>query len=269
MKPCTVWAVYDGSRLGVRAEGGCVVPPGGPDTYLQPSNDPAKAMRALVLLNDAYPGRYTEKHFQADLENHSGPVRLTSWKNENELVRLRVDYPGDGGSHATEVHYDFEKMAVVEGTSAEPDGMPSFKGGNQYYFDDGKMFEWVDASGQSIAPGSEAFRAKEREVLASERTIKAKYQAEVEKTWGPIQTFTGTFLGMEEGDNAYLDFKSGDETISLVIRQTDEVVYTLYSEPDAYLGKEVTVTWRRLSSYCSYEAGECFENVILTAKLPE
>lgn len=84
---------------------------------------------------------------------------------------------------------------------------------------------------------------------------------------GPVETLSGTFLGIEQGDYFHWDMKTEKgEQVSFFIWETNEEIDKVMQSPEKYLGKKCQVTWQKATEDIPENGGKTEIEKILTVK---
>jgi len=242
------------------------------------ASDPtAEHKRVYQEVNDNLAGM-EQKAFQLDMPDDPVPAEVTAWSDDGDVRKLRIVYPGDHGDTTDEFYFEGndaggQLLFVYERIETQAvDGSNASSRENRYYFRDGKLFRWLDGDRQQVSPKSEDFARAEQDLL----DISEAALAEADGANGgkhPVATdaqqATGTFAGIEQGDYAYLKLNVNGEERSFMILDTDAAIDKLVNDPDAYMGKEITVSWQSSEEDIPEAGGKTEVDKVLTVTLPD
>lgn len=240
----------------------------------------AEHKRVYAEVNDNLAGM--EKHrFEMELPGAPVPVDVTSWSDDGVVRKLSIVYPGDHGDTVEDYYYEGaegagELLFVYQRIdTAAADGSNASSRENRFYFRDSHLFLWLDNDHRKVSPSSDEFARAEQELFAaSDAAIGGALPPEPTNGGvtpsGPAdgEELSGTFTGLEEGDYVYLKLDVGGEERSFMILDTDAAIDQLLADPDAYVGKDITIVWQATEQDIPEAGGKIEVDKLLTVKLP-
>jgi len=240
------------------------------------ASDPtAEHKRVYQEVNDNLAGM-EQKAFQLDMPDDPVPAEVTAWSDDGDVRKLRIVYPGDHGDTTDEFYFEGndaggQLLFVYERIETQAvDGSNASSRENRYYFRDGKLFRWLDGDRQQVSPKSEDFARTEQDLLdiSDAALAEAGDGGRQSITATDAQESIGTFTGIEQGDYTYLKLQVDGEERSFMILDTDDAIEKLLDNPDAYIGKQIAVSWQTSEEDIPEAGGKTEVDKVLTVTLP-
>lgn len=249
------------------------------------ATDPtAEAKRVYAEVNDNLAG-FERVSVELELPDAPAPAEVTGWNDDGDVRKIEIVYPGDHGATTEDYYYaaadDGGALTFVfqRIETAAADGSRSTTRENRYYFRDGQLFRWLDDKRKPVSPKSDEFSRAEQDLLdAADAALAALTPPEPtdgltapdQSADGPAnaEELSGTFTGIEEGDYFHLNLKVGGEERSFFILDTDAAIDKLLADPDAYVGKKITIVWQKAVEDIPEAGGKMEIEKLLTVKLP-
>lgn len=215
-------------------------------TQLQAQDDTAHHRAVYKEINEK---AASSKPVKATHKDDPIVFELQGWSDGKELRKIISVVPGEDGDGNEEYYLEngqplfvFRRYSDIN----QDTGKVLARHEDRFYFKDGKMFKWLDTAKKPVQTTSEDFTAEaERLTLNTQSFIAAfKGKTAAAKPQG-LQSTTGTFLGIEEGDYAHWQMKTeAGKEVSYFILRPEASVEKVLEKPEAYKGKKCRVHWK-------------------------
>ncbi|MEY4483763.1 MAG: hypothetical protein RL693_1215 [Verrucomicrobiota bacterium] len=253
-----------------------------------PSMKPSSLFFAALLIVPQLQGQDDTAHHRAvyqdinDKAADSKPVKAThkddplvfelqGWFEGKVLRKIISIVPGEDGDGSEEYYLEngqplfvFRRYSDIN----QDTGKVLARHEDRFYFKDGKMFKWLDTAKKPMPPTSEDFIAEAERLTSNTRSFIAAFGGKgiIAKPQA-VQTTTGTFLGIEEGDYAHWQMKdeSGKE-VSFFILRPEASVEKVLKNPKAYRGKKCHIQWKASTEKIPEAGGDMKVEQILSVE---
>jgi len=198
-------------------------------------------------------------------------VALQGWLAGRELRKIVATIPGEHGQGVEEYYLRAGGLVFFYGcydTENIFEGKVVSRTENRCYFQDGRMFKWLDNEKKSVAPGSEEFQAKAKEVSESFEAYEAALLHV--SAVGSLQMTEGTFAGIEQGDYAHWKMRTNTgEKISYFILKPDASVEKILDNPSSQIGQKCRVQWKSTVENIPEAGGKINLSEIVSVEWPK
>lgn len=174
---------------------------------------------------------------------------LQGWIDGKELRKIVAIVPGEDGDGSEEYYLEngqplfvFRRYSDINQDS----GKVLARHEDRFYFKEGKLFKWLDTEKKPVKTTSEDFIAESERLTSNAQSFISAFKGKVGVSKSQaVQSTSGTFLGIEEGDYAHWQMKNeGGKEVSFFIMRPDSSVEKVLESPKAYQGKKCRVQWK-------------------------
>lgn len=227
-------------------------------TQMQAQDDTAHHRAVYQAINEK---AAASKPVKATHKDDPIVFELQGWFDGKDLQKIISVVPGEDGDGNEEYYLEngqplfvFRRYSDINQDS----GKVLTRYEDRFYFKNGKMFKWLDTSKQPVKTTSEDFIAEaERLTLNTQSFIAAFKGKGVAVKPQALQSTTGTFLGIEEGDYAHWQMKTeAGKEVSYFILRPEASVEKVLENPKAYQGKKCRGHWKSSTEKIPEAGGE-------------
>lgn len=213
----------------------------------------------------------TSKPVKATHKDDPIVFELQGWFDGKELRKIISIVPGEDGDGVEEYYLEngqplfvFRRYSDIN----QDTGKVLARHEDRFYFREGKLFKWLDTAKKTVKPTSEDFIAEaERLTLNTQSFIAAFKGKGVATKPQALQSTTGTFLGIEEGDYAHWQMKTeAGKEVSYFILRPDTSVEKVLENPKSYKGKKCRVQWKASTEKIPEAGGDIKVEQILSVE---
>lgn len=187
------------------------------------------------------------KVMETTLQDDELEWSLKIWKDGDAVRKILAKVPGEDGDGFEEYYLDGGSLVFAFRTYTQGDGK---KIEDRFYFKGGKLVKWLDSAKKSVPGSDESFSSEAGRLTGNcAKFVKAaggKAGAkEKPAKAGAVQTTSGTFTGIEQGDYFHWNMTTdAGEEVSYFLLKTDAALDKVIENPDAYKGRKCTVQWK-------------------------